>query len=57
MHTKQQLNEMKNEHDQWRDRIRFYKYEICKTLSGQLVMLLYTQTKYKEPEILIFRNM
>ena len=28
MHTKQQLNEMKNEHDQWQDRIRFYKDEI-----------------------------
>lgn len=28
MHTKQQLNEMKKEHDQWQDRIRFYKDEI-----------------------------
>lgn len=28
MHTKQQLNEMKNEHDQWQDRLRFYKDEI-----------------------------
>ncbi|MBL7923220.1 MAG: hypothetical protein JNL88_03390 [Bacteroidia bacterium] len=28
MHTKQQLNEMKHEHDQWQDRLRFYKDEI-----------------------------
>jgi hypothetical protein len=28
MHTKQQLNEMKNEHDTWQDRIRFFKDEI-----------------------------
>lgn len=28
MHTKQQLNEMKNEHDAWQDRIRFFKDEI-----------------------------
>jgi hypothetical protein len=28
MHTKQQLSEMKNEHDVWQDRLRFYKDEI-----------------------------
>lgn len=28
MHTKQQLSEMKNEHDTWQDRLRFYKEEI-----------------------------
>ena len=28
MHTKQQLSEMKNEHDTWQDRLRFYKDEI-----------------------------
>ena len=28
MHTKQQLKEMKNEHDTWQDRIRFFKDEI-----------------------------
>ncbi len=28
MHTKQQLVEMKSEHDYWQDRLRFYKDEI-----------------------------
>ncbi len=28
MHTKQQLNEMKNEQEQWQSRLRFYKDEI-----------------------------
>lgn len=28
MHTIKQLTEMKNEHDQWQDRLRFYKDEI-----------------------------
>lgn len=28
MHTEHQLTEMKNEHDTWQDRIRFYKDEI-----------------------------
>lgn len=28
MHTKQQLSEMKNEHESWQDRLRFYKEEI-----------------------------
>jgi len=48
MHTKQQLNEMKSEHDQWQDRIRFYKDEISHfnnhlgrlSLSGKSVDLM-----------------
>jgi predicted metal-dependent phosphoesterase TrpH len=28
MHTKEQLNEMKSEHDEWQNRIKFYRDEI-----------------------------
>ncbi len=45
MHTKQQLNEMKTEHDQWQDRIRFYKDEISHFNNhlGRLSMIRHSQ--------------
>lgn len=56
MHTREQLNEMLAEHNEWQAKIRFYKNEI-KDLNAELDQFVTSgETKGRMPQVEHFQN-